>query len=189
MPFTEARQQFFPFTTDSGIRVEAVGRAAVFEVTGKLYEQVGQPLTSMGLIPFTPTPDALKPHFQQHTEQFVFYDGDEPVGWSLGEQRQGDSFFMGWSGIIPSHQQRGIYSAFLEQLKHYITSIGYERITSNHMVNNRPILIAKLKAGFIVSGYSLDERIGAAVWLTYFTDPKREQAFETAFSLEKRRFG
>jgi hypothetical protein len=61
--------------------------------------------------------------------------------------------------------------------------LGYERVTSNHMVNNRPVLIAKLKAGFHITGIVLDERYGAQVSLAYFFYPDRREGFARAYSL------
>ena len=57
----------------------------------------------------------------------------------------------------------------------------------DHMVNNRAVLVAKLKAGFIATGMSLDERWGAVLWLTYYFEDQVEDAFRRAFSLEKYR--
>lgn len=42
----------------------------------------------------------------------------------------------------------------------YLHDLGLERVTSNHMVNNRAILIAKLKSESFVTGMALDERWG-----------------------------
>jgi hypothetical protein len=53
------------------------------------------------------------------------------------------------------------------------------------MVNNRPVLIAKLKAGFHIVGLSLDERFGAQVTLAYFSHEDRREGFARAFSLER----
>ena len=92
---------------------------------------------------------------------------------------------MRWTGILPAHQRRGIYSRFLRQLLTYLKALGYARVTSSHMVNNRPVLIAKLKAGFIATGMSLDERWGAMLWLTYYLDDRVSDAFRSAFSLEQ----
>jgi hypothetical protein len=90
---------------------------------------------------------------------------------------------MEWSGILPNYRRRRLYSQFLEALIPYLTALGLERITSNHMGNNRPVLIAKLKAGFIITGVTLDERHGMLVWLAKFLVPNRERGFERAFSL------
>lgn len=54
----------------------------------------------------------------------------------------------------------------------------------NHMVNNRAVLIAKLKAGFVITGMTLDERYGAQVSLSYLFHADRQAGFERAFSLE-----
>lgn len=91
---------------------------------------------------------------------------------------------MNWSGILPEYQNRGVYSTFLHRFLDYLKKLGYVRVTSNHMVNNRPVLIAKLKAGFVATGMSLDERWGAMLWLTYFINDAQAEAFRHAFSLE-----
>jgi GNAT superfamily N-acetyltransferase len=101
----------------------------------------------------------------------------------LGKVVNEQTFFMEWSGILPDYRRRGLYSLFLEALVPYLVELGIERITSNHMGNNRPVLIAKLKAGFIITGTTLDERHGMLVWLARFLKPERERGFERAFSL------
>ncbi len=137
-------------------------------------------------MPYMPTPQPLRDSFQSHTEQFVFYnEANEPIGWSFGQQKESDTFIMLWTGVLPAYQNQGIYSAFLRRFLNYLRTIGYARVTSNHFVNNRAVLIAKLKAGFIATGMSLDERWGAVLWLTHFLDDKVEDAFRHAFSLEK----
>ena len=184
--FSEQRQSYFPFEPIPNVTVKAVTLAEAYAVTGELTDKVFTPSADLGLLPFQPTPTLLKEQSRQHREQFVFYDGENrPIGWSIGEQRQGENFFMTWSGILPEWQRKGIYSTFYKQFRTYIKSLGYVRITSNHMVNNRSVLIAKLKAGFIITGFSLDERIGACVWMTDFLDSTQAEGFEKAFSLER----
>lgn len=185
MGIDEKRQQFFPFEIKPGIVVKAVDVATVYDVTGKLTKQVFSSMADLGLMPFGPAPEHLQATRKRHAEHFVIYaNGDEPIGWSIGEQRAADDFFMTWTGIIPAYQNQGIYSAFLRHFIDYCTALGYARITSNHMVNNRRVIVAKMKAGFVASGMSLDERIGAALWLTYYIDKEREAGFKSAFSLE-----
>ena len=185
MDFDEKRQQFFPHEVKPGIVVTAVDVATVYGVTGKLTEQVFSSMADLGLLPFGPAPEHLQATRKRHTENFIIYaNGDEPIGWSIGEQRAADDFFMTWTGIIPAYQNQGIYSAFLRHFIDYCKALGYARITSNHMVNNRRVIVAKMKAGFVASGMSLDERIGAVLWLTYYIDKEREAGFKKAFSLE-----
>lgn len=187
MPFSDERSQYFPYEVVPGITVEAVSSEELYAVTGRLSDQVFSPLESLGLMPFRAVPSALSEQYRRHTEHFVFYDAaGQPVGWSTGEQRQGDDFFMTWSGILPEWQRRGLYGAFLGRLKSYLGALGYRRLTSNHHVNNRAVLIAKLKAGFLINALTLDERFGAVVWLAYYFEPTDERGFERAFSLEPR---
>lgn len=91
---------------------------------------------------------------------------------------------MSWSAILPAYRRRGIYTAFLRHFLPYLQALGYKRVTSNHMVTNRPVLIAKLKAGFHVTAVSLDERFGAQVQLSYFFNLTRYEGFTRAFSLD-----
>lgn len=185
MNFDKKRQQFFPFEVKSNIMVKAVDTATIYGVTGKLTKEVFSPMADLGLMPFTLAPEHLQATRKRHVEHFVIYaNGDEPIGWSIGEQRAADDFFMTWTGIIPAYQNQGIYSAFLRHFIDYCAELGYARITSNHMVNNRRVIVAKMKAGFIASAMSLDERIGATLWLTYYIDKDREAGFKKAFSLE-----
>jgi RimJ/RimL family protein N-acetyltransferase len=188
MSFSDTRQTFFPFTPIPSIIVEAVDSATVYSVAGKIADQVFTPSSELGLMPFKPAPQTLRDALQRHTEQFVFYNAEnEPIGWAIGEQKEADTFNMLWTGILPAYQNQGIYSAFLRRFLEYLQALGYARVTSNHMVNNRAVLVAKLKAGFIVTGMSLDERVGAVLWLTYYFDTHAEDGFRRAFSLAKHR--
>ena len=188
MAFDTTRQQFFPFTCRPGITVRAVDSATVYAVTAAIANQVSTSSSDLGLMTDRPVPQGLRNSFQSHTEQFVFYDAeDKPIGWSIGQQKEADTFIMQWTGLVPAYQNQGIYSAFLPRFLDYLRAIGYARVTSNHFVNNRAVLVAKLKAGFIATGMSLDERWGAILWLTHFLDENVEDAFRHAFSLEKYR--
>ena len=188
MPFSNTRQKFFPFTPIPAATIRAVDSATAYAVTDKIAGQVFTPSHELGLMPYRPVSQPLHDAFQRHTEQFVFYNAEnEPIGWAIGEQKEADTFFMAWTGVLPAYQNQGIYSAFLRRFLDYLQALGYARVTSNHMVNNRAVLVAKLKAGFIATGMSLDERWGAVLWLTYYFEDQVEDAFRRAFSLEKYR--
>jgi RimJ/RimL family protein N-acetyltransferase len=87
------------------------------------------------------------------------------------------------TGILPEYRRRGLYTAFLKGLLSYLYALGYERITSKHQLNNRAVIIAKLRAGFNILGVDADERWGAQVQLGYFFQDDRRRGFERAFSL------
>lgn len=120
-----------------------------------------------------------------HEENFVFYEGDNPVGWSSGVMTDPSTFFIAYSAVLPHCQRQGIYGGFLRAFLPYLYALGYERATSNHMVNNRAVLIAKLKAGFYVTGMVLDERYGAQVSLGYLFHQDRREGFANAYSLQR----
>lgn len=126
-------------------------------------------------------------HAQGHHERFLFQtEAGDFVGFSYGDQRDAQTYFMTSSGILPSQQRRGLYTTFLLALLRYLEAIGYERVLSNHHPNNRAVLIAKLKAGFNVTAVNLDERWGAQVELTYLFHDDRRTGYARAFSLEER---
>lgn len=187
--FEKPRAAIFPAELVPGIVAESVGSAEINRVWTELSEKIFSPLTSLGNFETPPSrfegTEALSGIWREtHREHIVFYDGTRPVGWSSGALLEPATFFMAYSGVLPEYQRRGVYSAFLEIFLRYLGALGYERVTSNHMVNNRAVLIAKLKAGFVVSGMVLDERYGAQVALTYFTHADRTEGFVRAFSLE-----
>ncbi len=184
-PFDETRKAFFPFEASPTCTVRAVDADALYEVFDKLTGEVFTPMTDLGLAPYQMPPDNLAETWNVHTERFVFYNAqNRPIGWSLSEQREPDTLFMVWTGILPEHQNQGVYSSFLRHYLNYARALGYARVTSNHMVNNRRVLVAKLKAGFVASGMTLDERWGAMIWLTCHLDDDMAAIFRTAFSLE-----
>ncbi len=126
----------------------------------------------------------LKIYRRLHGEHFVFYAGDTPVGWSMGRMENPITFRMVNSGLLPAYRRQGAYSAFTRQLLAYLKAIGYERVTSHHHVNNRAVLTAKLKLGFVVSGSALGEDVGAVVSMVCHLHEDRFRAYEDILGLE-----
>lgn len=184
----QTRSTYFPATLTKNITVSSVTGARFYEAAGQISGQIFAPLSSLGLYSPTKTERHLSHNLagQIPYEYFLFYnENGDPIGFSSGCLRDAHTFFMEWSGILPSHQRKGLYSSFLDTLLSYLKELGIERVISNHMGTNRPVLIAKLKAGFNVTGITLDERWGVLVWLTYFLAEERQQGFEQAFSLDR----
>lgn len=119
-----------------------------------------------------------------HQEAVIFYDKDKAIGYSSGRMTGATEFMMDDTGILPAYQRQGIYSSFLERYIPYLRDCGYERIVSYHSPTNRAVLIAKLKAGFNISGMQLREHAGASVKLVYFLHEDRLLAFEDVHSLD-----
>jgi GNAT superfamily N-acetyltransferase len=183
----QIRSNHFPAALTETITVTSVTASAFYEAAGQISGQIFAPLTSLGLYAPAKTKKSMAQDLAQKIpyEYFVFYnEKEEPVGFSSGCLQDAYTFFMEWSGILPAYQRQGLYSTFLEKLLVYLKELGIERVTSNHMGTNRPVLIAKLKAGFVVTGVTLDERHGMLVWLAHFLESARQQGFERAFSLD-----
>jgi len=121
---------------------------------------------------------------QTHQEAIAFYVGDEVIGWAAGRMENASEFLMDVTGIVPSYQGKGIYSAFLKSYLPYLRDVGYERVISYHSPTNRAVLIAKLKVGFVIRGMMFRENAGASVQLVYFFHEDRFRAFEDAHSLQ-----
>jgi RimJ/RimL family protein N-acetyltransferase len=126
----------------------------------------------------------LRIYRRLHGEHFVFYDNDAPVGWSMGRMENPITFRMINSGLLPAYRRQGVYTAFTRRMLAYLKAIGYERVTSHHHVNNRAVLTAKLKLGFVVSGSALGEDVGAVVSMVCHLYEDRYRAYEDILGLE-----
>jgi GNAT superfamily N-acetyltransferase len=99
------------------------------------------------------------------------------VGWSFGWMERGNVFYMANSGVVPSYRRKGIYSSLLSAVQNYASSHGAVAIRSQHSVLNNPVIIAKLLAGFHVSGISQSASMGTLVELTFHFSEKRRELF------------
>jgi len=188
--FEAERQKYFPLSLPHGIKGRIVDLQTYFDVEDALEPQV---------FPLHPN---IERHFstpidrrdrssrlgnlqrQGHQEAIVFYKGEDAIGWAAGRMQSADEFLMDVTGILPQYQRQGIYTAFLQAYLPYLRDIGYERVISHHSPTNRAVLIAKLKAGFVIRGMSFRENAGASVQLVYFLHADRHEAFEAIHSLQ-----
>jgi GNAT superfamily N-acetyltransferase len=189
--FAEIRAQFFPAELAAGVTARLVDPGTFWPIAARLGPDVQIPFAELGLYEI---PAERRQRSQRlravaeasHREHIFFYAAEgEPVGWSYGHMLDAITFFMSWSAVMPAYRRRGLYTAYLQALLPYLETLGYERVTSKHLVTNRPVLIAKLKAGFHITGLSLDERFGAQVTLAYFFADDRREGFARAFSLPR----
>ena len=103
----------------------------------------------------------------------LFKYGDELAGWYFGVQETAERYLMVNTALFPQHRRKGIYTALLRSLLPHLEALGFQEITSRHHATNNPVLVAKLKAGFLITGVEIDDRFGLLVLLTYFTNPVR----------------
>ncbi len=189
--FDDIRDQFFSSQLIPGVSARYIeDRATFWDVIAPMMERIFVPFPELGAYQI---PDArwerIKPlrevFARTHHERFIFYnEAGEAIGWSYGEMLDYETFFMTSTGILPEYRRRGIYTAFLKRLLSYLAALGYERVTSNHQTNNAPVIIAKLKAGFVILGVNLDERWGAQVELACFFHDDRRRGYTRAFALQ-----
>lgn len=108
----------------------------------------------------------------------VFHKEAGFVGWTVGWQRDGDVYYMANSGILPAHQNKGIYTHLLAVLLDIVRAEGFQIIESRHTASNNRVLIPKLKAGFVISGFEVSDQFGTLVWLRYFFNPTRRRMID-----------
>jgi len=105
------------------------------------------------------------------------YLDDELVGWSCGWMERSRCYYMANSGVVQAHQRKGIYTALLGEARRMAESLGATTIRSRHSVLNNPVLIAKLRFGFQISGLSMPAGMGSLVELSYHLNPARQKLY------------
>jgi GNAT superfamily N-acetyltransferase len=103
------------------------------------------------------------------------YERDRFIGWCWGRQESSEEFHMVNAALLPEHRGRGVYTALLRAVMGRVQAEGFQLIYSWHQPDNPGILVPKLKAGFVISGFRVWDQFGLLVQLTYaFNDTRRE---------------
>lgn len=103
---------------------------------------------------------------------------DEIIGWHIGRQVDEEVYHMSNTALFKEYQGRGIYTALLPKLLELYKEKGFQKVASRHLVSNSAILIPKLKAGFVITGFEIDERYGILVILSYIFNQERLNAYK-----------
>jgi hypothetical protein len=93
--------------------------------------------------------------------------GNIRIGWFLGEQISRETFYMRNTGIFKEYRNKGVYTRLLFLLIEILREEGFLKITSSHIVTNNNVIVPKLKAGFLISGFEISDRFGLFINLTY----------------------
>ncbi len=88
-------------------------------------------------------------------------------GWSFGWQDSADSFYMGASGVAPELRRRGHYTQLVSYFLRKTKELGFQVVSSNHILTNNSVIIAKLKMGFTIKGLEVDAVHGTLLKLNY----------------------
>ena len=110
--------------------------------------------------------------------RFGAYSDEQLVGWSYGWFERPDTFYMANSGVLPSHRRLGMYSQLVGAIVEYAQSHGAGTVQSRHSVLNTPVIIAKLKLGFIIAGTNFSAHMGLQVQLVRHASIARADVFQ-----------
>lgn len=93
------------------------------------------------------------------------YDGDKPVGFKAGYEREG--FFYSWmGGVLPACRQKGIARALAEAQEGWAKEQGYDSITFKTRNVHKAMLIFALGNGFdIIAVEERKESAANQIWL------------------------
>ncbi len=183
MNIDEVRKRHFPRLLKSGFSVEIATREVTRAFMDDHFQDVfGVSPTQMGYHPPIERADkirALNKNYQLlHHEHFLFKDENgRPVGWFTGEAEDTITFYNRNAGVLPEVRNQAIATEFLGHFIDYLRELGYERVTSQHKVTNKKVLLALLKRDFIITSLEATERWGIMVKLTRFLHEDRLQAF------------
>jgi ribosomal protein S18 acetylase RimI-like enzyme len=122
--------------------------------------------------------------FQQNY-YLIAKDQKKIVGWSFGSQVNGDDFYMINSAVFPKYRKQGIYSIMLRRVVKHVSRLGFQRIYSRHKMSNNEILIPKLKFGFVITGFQINDQFGNLVELSYYLNKKRRELLEVRIGSKK----
>ena len=117
----------------------------------------------------------------------AIFKNEELVGWSYGWQGGFESatYYMANSFVLPEYRRKGFYNLMVKKVIEISESNHFQTITSRHVAANNAVIIAKLKAGFKITGMELSEIHGNLVTLTYFHNELRAECFEVRSGMSK----
>ena len=116
---------------------------------------------------------------------FTEKSSGQPIGWIMGEQTDFETFYLRSSGFIPKYRRQQIYTTAHAALEDFLKKRGFERIASDHMPNNKPMLILKIRNDYVINNMTLDERFGPMVRLVKLLHSDRQSFYEEKFRLPK----
>lgn len=100
------------------------------------------------------------------------------IGWFFGRQSDDETFTMMNTGIIKEYRNKGIYANLLQKVLEILKNEGFQKVESQHNASNNQVIIPKLKAGFIITGLEIEDKVGMKVRLTYYFNEKRQKIID-----------
>lgn len=127
--------------------------------------------------------NGVKDRFQIH---FVAYDtAGNIIGWSSSNQTKVADLYMMNSAVFPKYRRNGIYTKFVKLTLIEAKKLGFQNIYSTHVSTNNSVIIAKLKLGFVITGFELSDEFGLLVKLNFYLNQTRKEALDFRAGLIK----
>jgi hypothetical protein len=82
------------------------------------------------------------------------------------------------SGVAASERRSGVYSQLVVAVLRHAESQGCTIVRSLHVAANTPVIIAKLRLGFQISGFEYSEVYGPLVQLKYLVNEARRTLYK-----------
>lgn len=101
----------------------------------------------------------------------------ETIGAFVCKGINSEEFDMWITAILPEHRRKGIYKQILKFAIEKAKELGFQKIVSQHAATNNPVIIAKLKAGFVIDGFLLNDKCGIQVTLIYYINELRNKMY------------
>ena len=114
----------------------------------------------------------------RYSFQAFIMKGEMIIGWHSGWQVDEEKYYMCDTALFKEYQGQGIYTALLPILIDLYRAQGFQKIYSRHLASNNAVIVPKLRAGFVITGFEIEVMFGLMVVLTYFCSDKRFNAYK-----------
>ena len=86
------------------------------------------------------------------------YDGDRPIGFKVGYQREND--FYSWMGaILPEFRRKGVAKRLAKAQEKWVKELGITSLTFKTRNQHKGMLFFALKNGFDIIGFKTKENV------------------------------
>lgn len=103
------------------------------------------------------------------------YAGEELIGWSHAYLQAGGVLHVANSAVLPAYRRKGVYTRLMQAVESEALALGCRRVESCHQTISAGVLIAKLKAGYLVVGTEFDAELGLLVRMAKNLASSRQQ--------------
>jgi hypothetical protein len=107
---------------------------------------------------------------------FYICYGDAKIGWFYGAQTDHETFLIENVAIVNEHRNKGVFKGLLPVILQLLADKGFQKVCSKHAATNNTILVALLKAEFVITGFEISDADGLMIQLSYFFNGIRKKA-------------